>query len=107
MYVDTKEAALLNDLSKPSLMALSYILRHKEHWPERFVWDYRQCNTCAMGMAVQLWRKIRVPCVSAIVRELDIPTIQALSIFLGLREAYNPVKPKHVADAIDNYLKCS
>ena len=37
----TETEALFQDLSKPSLHALSYALRHPDTWPEGFVWDYR------------------------------------------------------------------
>lgn len=41
----------------PSLKNLSYILRHKEWWPEGFAWDFRYCSHCAMGMCEELWSK--------------------------------------------------
>lgn len=47
----------LLDLSKPSLQALSHILRNRDLWPEGFVWDYNECTKCAMGMAHALWNK--------------------------------------------------
>ena len=45
----------LLDLTKPSLKALSHILRHKELWPEGFKWYFGSCRSCAMGMAKILW----------------------------------------------------
>lgn len=47
---------LFVDLESPSLEALSFVLRHPDTWPEGFVWDYSNCNHCAMGMARALWR---------------------------------------------------
>jgi hypothetical protein len=39
----------------PSLPALAYVLRHRELWPEGFVWNFIGCETCAMGLAFQIW----------------------------------------------------
>jgi hypothetical protein len=49
------EAERLFSLDQPSLQALSHILRHRELWPESFVWNYASCQTCAMGLAQLLW----------------------------------------------------
>lgn len=49
------EAEQLLDLSRPSLRGLSFLLRHKELWPAGFVWDYGYCDSCAMGLARDLW----------------------------------------------------
>lgn len=43
------------DLSQPTLSGLAWLLRHKEAWPEGFQWDYRFCETCAIGLAARLW----------------------------------------------------
>ncbi len=43
------------DLSVPSLENLAYMLRHRETWPEGFRWSYRNYNTCALGLADQMW----------------------------------------------------
>ena len=34
-----------------TLKDLSHLLRHKEEWPEGFVWDYTNRETCAAGLA--------------------------------------------------------
>jgi hypothetical protein len=39
----------------PSLENLSYILRHREWWPEGFHWNFSNCPTCAIGMCRELW----------------------------------------------------
>ena len=39
----------------PSLKNLSYILRHREWWPDGFEWDYRYCASCAIGLCEKLW----------------------------------------------------
>lgn len=54
----TETEKLFSDLDKPSLHALSYALRHPDTWPASFNWNYTSCDTCAMGLAHQLWRQI-------------------------------------------------
>ena len=39
----------------PSLENLSYILRHREWWPDGFEWNYRCEGTCAIGLCRELW----------------------------------------------------
>jgi hypothetical protein len=39
----------------PSLENLSYILRHREWWPEGFRWSYKYCGHCAIGLCHELW----------------------------------------------------
>lgn len=51
----TETEALFGNLNKPSLTALSYVLRHPEMWPAGFTWDYTYCESCAMGLAHRLW----------------------------------------------------
>jgi hypothetical protein len=40
----------------PSLENLSYILRHREWWPEGFRWNYKYCGHCAIGLCGKLWK---------------------------------------------------
>lgn len=40
---------------EPSLSMLSHFLRDKDLWPKGFIWDYSNCNTCAMGLAVEMF----------------------------------------------------
>ena len=42
---------------EPSLTNLAFVLRHKELWPENFVWDFRYCETCAIGLCRQIYGK--------------------------------------------------
>lgn len=57
------EADLKPDLSKPTLEAMAYILRHREEWPKGHKWAYTttldktKCGTigCAMGIAWATW----------------------------------------------------
>lgn len=51
----TETEALFQDLDKPSLHGLSYALRHPDTWPEDFVWNYKNCSGCAIGLAHGLW----------------------------------------------------
>ena len=67
----TETQRLFGDMSKPSLVALSYCLRHPETWPEGFVWDYSECRKCAMGLAHQLWSQA-IP--AAVVESNDLRT---------------------------------
>jgi hypothetical protein len=39
----------------PNAKNLAFYLRHKELWPEGFVWDYGRCATCAIGLAWAMW----------------------------------------------------
>lgn len=44
--------------TKPSLQALSHALRHPETWPPGFIWDFNNCDTCAMELAHRLWESV-------------------------------------------------
>ena len=133
--IDTKvkpqtEIEALFQLNKPTLHALSYALRHPDTWPKDFVWNYRECNQCAMGLAHQLWAE-SIPNVdidnaaSVFARKFAMPYGVAKSIFLGdvkwcplktkIKGALwwrkekevtdlKAVTPEMVADQIDAYL---
>lgn len=79
--------SFLDRSSKPSLEGLVYALRHPETWPEGFVWNYRDCNSCAMGLARQLWdsvpRTVRGTGASKMARTFAMPYEVANSIFMG------------------------
>jgi hypothetical protein len=45
------------DLSVPSLRNLAFILRHKETWPPGFYWNYCRADSCALGLAVRVWKE--------------------------------------------------
>ena len=95
-----------------SLANLSNILRHRDMWPEGFRWYFGTCQSCAMGLAFQLWGgapndKLRVvDNVDAIARLLEMPEEVANSIFNGLYDSVRStlITPEMVADAIDEYL---
>jgi hypothetical protein len=39
----------------PSLENLSYILRHREWWPDGFRWNFRYRNSCAIGLCQKIY----------------------------------------------------
>jgi hypothetical protein len=122
MYQDPKlmeqikrmEVESLLKLDTPSLEALSYLLRHREMWPDGFVWVYNRCETCAMGLAAQLWeRPIRTTNVEHACDDtammMQMPYKEASEIFLGKGKwtqgfCLRKITPEMVADQIDAYL---
>jgi len=120
MLARTPEECLLPSLDKPSLEGLSYLLRHPEQWPLGFEWDYGKCETCAMGLAHNLWgifsestqRGLRsnYGTTSAIFdarRAFEMEYDAAGFIFGALHaqvDSFRDVTPIIVADAIDAYL---
>ena len=104
--------ALSDAASTPSLVALSYALRHPETWPEGFVWAYRDCTSCAIGLSMRLWRLQRVPnkCTSTCAAVWFLMDRDAAyEIFINVWSTFklsghDDVTPTHVADAIDTYL---
>ena len=109
---------LFVDLDKPSLQGLSYVLRHKELWPEGFEWNYRDCRRCAMGLAVELWQEVKwhwedgernnITSPEIMAKAFPIEKIAAHEIFCGAAYVHNiymgKVRPAMVADDIDAYL---
>jgi hypothetical protein len=88
------------DLTKPSLIALSWVLRHKEAWPPGYRWDYSHLYSCAIGIYRRSW-PLAGPLSGAIKRQ------QYENMFCHY--AYRPVRdadvtPEMVADRIDAYL---
>jgi|SRR5882672_1060163 len=124
MYQDPKlletikrmEVEALLSLDKPSLEALSYLLRHKGLWPKGFSWNYNKCETCAMGLASQLWGvHIRLAHTHLAVEDISelmkMPYEKAADIFYGggdwmdqVKRQFEDVTPEMVADQIDLYL---
>src|SRR5258706_15803969 len=112
MLYDKKWDGKLFDLDKPSLTALSYLLRHQEQWPTGFVWNYAWCDKCAMGLARTLWKRDFITNDDNIEQAeifmmstfgLGIETIE--DIFEN--EDYpgmSKITPEMVADKIDTYL---
>lgn len=123
--VRTEAEQLFKNLNKPSLHALSYVLRHPDTWPRGFVWDYNDCKQCAMGLAHKLWSK-EVSEVSnqgkigssIMARSFGMPYTTARDIFFGdayirlhcfglvpIRVSFSKITPDMVADQIDKYLE--
>jgi hypothetical protein len=126
----TETEQLFADLDKPSLVGLSYALRHPELWPPNFYWNYESCSQCAMGLAHALWRQ-SIPRAnglngaSIMANRFAMPFTDARNIFMGQGEwcptqtiaegrlwwkreitesDYRAVTPEMVADQIDAYL---
>lgn len=123
---------LATNLEKPSLIALSYSLRHPDTWPENFVWDYSSCDHCAVGLTLQLWYQHSDPCQGYdhddnikvfktwIAKKMSIPYEVSERIFFNIQndtvvygtwrkkayiqKTFDTVTPDQVADAIDKYL---
>jgi hypothetical protein len=103
-------------LAKPSLEGVSYILRNRELWPEKFKWSFSKECTCAIGLSNKIW------CISLSIKndtylndftnafyqkiKYQIDCENFLNIFCR-SETYNILRitPVHVADAIDAYLE--
>lgn len=117
--------AAVPDLSKPSLPALSYLLRHKELWPHDFSWYYGHCERCAMGLACSLWNMAWCPGDADqigieywVARALNLHDQDVLGLFYGRGDwapkmlldeiaicDFRKVTPEMVANAIDEHLQ--
>lgn len=94
-----------------SLEGLAYILRHRELWPEGFVWNYNDCDQCAMGLAAELFAPelIGQVCTSDIDKMFHVDlSLEEKGIFTELGgiigKSMNSITPEDVADAIDGML---
>lgn len=109
---------------QPNLRVLAHVLRHPEMWPESFVWDYGDCDHCAMALAFQFWpckgwrpeglREWRMWACDTLI----LPPLVVDSLFFRTRPpkqwylpaswrrpaALRNVTPEHVARAIERYL---
>lgn len=104
-------------LSRPSVEALIYALRHPETWPAGFVWDYRACDSCALGLARELWHSIFDADVPFVARAIFMPVPDAQLIFeelagdpdlMTMQEFYHKlgaISPEHVASALERWLE--
>ena len=91
------------DLSKPSPEGLSYLLRHKELWPEGFKWDYYYASRCAIGLHRSFWKNFNYRYVDMLPGSTTDK--DKVFFFLELNENKRTITPEHVADAIDQLLK--
>jgi|SRR5580658_7839208 hypothetical protein len=88
------------DLSVPTLRGLAWLLRHKEMWPKNHRWDFKECDTCAIGLSQRMW-----PGTNAIKLTGDYD----MARYFFNRRSYLPVvvahvTPEMVADRIDQHL---
>lgn len=85
-------------LDVPTLEGLSYMLRHKEMWPEGLEWNFSCRGGCAIGLGDRVWGICSVD--GLIDSDADYETWCAL--FLAGR--HGTVTPFMVADRIDAFL---
>jgi hypothetical protein len=96
---------------KPSLQSLSYILRHREWWPDGFVWDFKFHTSCACGLAYRLWPQLRL--IDLFIRDDDFkhifiradtkPPVKVWWLYERTRY-HTEVTPDMVADQLDEFL---
>lgn len=105
------EVERLFSLDQPSLRALSHVLRHKGLWPKGFKWNFSSCETCAMGLASQLWHlDLERGYGHAMASSMGSSGVVLVSLFTikGYVSVATPngskVTPEMVADKIDQYL---
>lgn len=112
-------------ISKPTLAALSFVLRNKDLWPAGFQWDFGSTKECAMGLAHRLWpadvpEPFGAPETGSaqMAGVFKIPYQAADDIFYGSTRSYpykllwmtlgvtprRDVTPEMVAGAIDKYV---
>jgi hypothetical protein len=97
------------NVDQMSLATLAWRLRNPETWPEGFKWDYRDCTTCAVGLAAAIHYGTVNRWEDVYDRLFDmVPDDQFRSIFCFLHHSLHlrrhAITPEHVADAIDEYL---
>lgn len=98
--------ALTVELDKPSLKALSHILRHRELWPTGFEWNFSHCPTCAIGMARELWFSDRALWEAEDEFHVRCGYSDLAHTEMFVVGAFGPVSvsPEMVADRIDAFL---
>lgn len=88
----SSDKAFFENADKPTLHGLAYALRHPDTWPEGFVWDYGDCEQCAMGLAHTLWKQVpktsKKTGASLMARFFAIPYENASTIFMGKTKAH-------------------
>jgi len=103
MYQDQEVTDSEIDLSKPSMRALSYILRHEQTWPDNFKFNYYFCEKCAMGLAHLIWpTHIFEPTTKFVGPALGLSLDEARSTFLFGGSTRNSREPESVARELDS-----
>jgi hypothetical protein len=102
------------DITKPSIEALSYVLKNKNLWPRTFNWFYSDHYNCAIGLAAQLWPKsfrdrgFASSAEAASVLGMRIETSYDIFLemhkHLGIEE--RDVTPEMVALELDKLVRC-
>jgi len=95
-----------NRQNKPTIGALSFMLRHPELWPADFRWSYTCCATCAMGLAQRMWpHHIQSTDPDSVGRAIGLSEHDAAEIFTnagpGLLRSSASIKPEQIADMLD------
>ncbi len=111
MLSDTMETAFGPVSREPNLRDLAKILRNLSL--DKFWWDYTKTETCAIGISHRIWNEEN----HSMSEMYNIPEEAAREIFYDVRpprtfwtilgfeqRRRRDVKPKHVANAIDNFL---
>jgi hypothetical protein len=97
MHIDTSK--------KPTMKALSFLLRHRELWPSDFVWDYMYHQTCAYGLMLRHWDikdNSEELVTESAARTLGISQSSACWIFIyGGDKLMERVQPEDVAALLD------
>lgn len=112
------------DITKPSLEALAFLLRHKYLWPRKFIWDYSDFSTGPIGLARAQWfgsdptnlEAREVVNHWAVLLHTDYETIRWLFLYdlcywyaiLGLPVFFRPrskITPEMVAREIERLLR--
>ena len=109
--------------TNPSVRGLIYVLRHRELWPEKFVWEYTNCVTCAMGLclilcgidpvkammqagnnSVMLARKVcRLLRIPKHKREIAIAVL--CNGYVGHSKPMFAIEPEDVADGLEFFVQ--
>lgn len=111
------------DLTEPTVPGLIYLLRHKEMWPEGFVWKYNRPCSCAMGLSLRFWQGGRKRSGALFTRDIaplfDLPKTGVFYIIFEVFprykgselvgddfsqayfRAFDDVTPEDIADALE------
>jgi hypothetical protein len=93
------------DLDKPSLRGLAYVLRHPELWPSDFVWEFSDCDACAMGLAFRLWDLGEHPWSFSMTEHFPISEQTSIELFTySSTDVRGYIPPEEIAARIEAYL---
>lgn len=105
--------AFLRESDTPSLERLSYVLKHPETWPPGFQWDFSFCDTCALGLAREMF-DLDFACSDNVAKAIGISHDDAYRIFIQMDGKKFPwykmfpgprdVTPQMVAKQLDEII---